>query len=55
MGSLSVGFGVHAGRVSCRVTGTGKGGALRRAQAGEGPAGMIPGAEWIVDRAAAAS
>jgi 6-phosphogluconolactonase len=36
------------------ATGAGKADAVRRAVRGEVPAGMILGAEWIVDRAAAA-
>ena len=43
-----------AGRVVFVATGSGKADAVRRAARGEVPAGMIPGAEWIVDRAAAA-
>ena len=53
--SLTLGCLRNARRVIFLVTGTGKADAFRRAQAGEVPAGMIPGAEWIVDRAAAAS
>jgi 6-phosphogluconolactonase len=45
----------NARRVIFLVTGAGKAEALRRALAGEVPAGMIPGAEWIVDFEAAAS
>jgi 6-phosphogluconolactonase len=42
-----------AGRVLLLVTGEDKAEALARARRGEVPAGMIPGAEWLVDRAAA--
>jgi 6-phosphogluconolactonase len=45
----------NARRVIFLVTGSGKAEAFRRALAGEVPAGMIPGAEWIVDFEAAAS
>jgi 6-phosphogluconolactonase len=45
----------NARRVIFLVTGAGKADALRKAQAGKVPAGMIPGAEWIVDREAAGS
>ena len=51
--SLTLGALRNARRVIFLATGAGKADALRRAQAGEVPAGMIPGAEWIVDRAAA--
>jgi 6-phosphogluconolactonase len=44
----------NARRVIFLVTGKGKAEAFHRALAGEVPAGMIPGAEWIVDFAAAA-
>ena len=53
--SLTLGCLRNARRVIFLVTGSGKAEAFRRAQAGEVPAGMIPGAEWIVDREAAAS
>ena len=52
--SLTLGCLRNARRVIFLVTGAEKAGALRRAQAGEVPAGMIPGAEWLVDEAAAA-
>jgi 6-phosphogluconolactonase len=52
--SLSLGCLRNARRVIFLVTGAAKADALRKAQAGEVPAGMIPGAEWIVDREAAA-
>ncbi len=42
-----------AGRVLFVATGAGKADAVRRASRGEVPAGMIPGAEWMLDRAAA--
>lgn len=42
-----------ARRVVFLVTGADKAEALARAQRGEVPAGMIPGAEYLVDRAAA--
>lgn len=45
----------NARRVVFIVTGAGKADAFAKAQRGEVPAGMIPGAEWIVDRAAAGS
>jgi len=51
--SLTLGALRNARRVIFLATGEGKAEALRRAGAGEVPAGMIPGAEWIVDRAAA--
>ena len=51
--SLTLGALRNARRVIFLATGAAKAEALRRAQAGEVPAGMIPGAEWIVDRAAA--
>ena len=51
--SLTLGALRNARRVIFLATGEGKAEALRRAQAGGVPAGMIPGAEWIVDRAAA--
>jgi len=53
--SLTLGCLRNARRVIFLVTGSGKADAFRRAQKGEVPAGMIPGAEWIVDREAAAS
>ena len=53
--SLTLGCLRNARRVIFLVTGAGKAEAFRKAQAGEVPAGMIPGAEWIVDREAAAS
>lgn len=52
--SLSLGCLRNARRVIFLVTGAAKADAFRKAQAGEVPAGMIPGAEWIVDREAAA-
>jgi 6-phosphogluconolactonase len=51
--SLTLGCLRNARRVIFLVTGAGKADAFRKAQAGEVPAGMIPGAEWIVDREAA--
>ena len=51
--SLTLGALRNARRVIFLATGAAKAEALRRAQAVEVPAGMIPGAEWIVDRAAA--
>jgi 6-phosphogluconolactonase len=53
--SLTLGCLRNARRVIFLVTGKGKAEAFRKAQAGKVPAGMIPGAEWIVDREAAAS
>jgi 6-phosphogluconolactonase len=53
--SLTLGCLRNARRVIFLVTGAGKAEAFRMAQAGTVPAGMIPGAEWIVDREAAAS
>jgi 6-phosphogluconolactonase len=52
--SLSLGCLRNARRVIFLVTGAAKADAFRKAQAGEVPAGMIPGAEWIVDHEAAA-
>jgi 6-phosphogluconolactonase len=52
--SLSLGCLRNARRVIFMVTGAGKADAFRKAQAGAVPAGMIAGAEWIVDREAAA-
>lgn len=52
--SLTLGCLRNARRVIFLVTGAEKAAALRMAQAGEVPAGMIPGAEWLVDEAAAA-
>ena len=52
--SLTLGCLRNARRVIFLVTGAGKAEAFRKAQAGEVPAGMVPGAEWIVDREAAA-
>ncbi|MGH7904563.1 MAG: 6-phosphogluconolactonase [Candidatus Dormibacteraceae bacterium] len=43
----------EARRVIFLATGAEKAGAVAGAARGESPAGMIPGAEWIVDRAAA--
>lgn len=51
--SLTLGCLRNARRVIFVATGAGKAEALRRALAGEVPAGMIPGAEWVVDREAA--
>ncbi len=51
--SLTLGCLRNARRVIFLVTGAGKADAFRKAQAGEVPAGMIPGAEWIADREAA--
>ena len=53
--SLTLGCLRNARRVIFLATGAGKADAFRRALAGEVPAGMIPGAEWIVDFEAAAS
>lgn len=52
--SLTLGALRGAGRVVFVATGAGKADAVRRAALGEVPAGMIAGAEWIIDRAAAA-
>ena len=52
--SLTLGCLRNARRVIFLVTGAEKAEALRRAQAGQVPAGLIPGAEWLVDEAAAA-
>jgi 6-phosphogluconolactonase len=52
--SLTLGCLRNARRVIFLVTGAGKAEAFRRAQAGTVPAGMIPGAEWIVDQAVVA-
>ncbi len=43
----------EARRVIMLVSGKDKADAVRRALAGEGPAGMIPGAEWLLTRDAA--
>ena len=51
--SLTLGCLRNARRVIFLVTGAGKADAYRKAAAGSVPAGMIPGAEWIVDRAVA--
>jgi 6-phosphogluconolactonase len=48
--SLTLGCLRNARRVIFLATGAGKAEAYRKAQAGTVPAGMIPGAEWIVDR-----
>jgi 6-phosphogluconolactonase len=42
-----------AGRVIILATGAGKADAVARAKRGEVPAGMIDGAQWLIDRAAA--
>ncbi len=42
-----------AGRVLIIATGAGKAGAVALAKRGEVPSGMIPGARWLIDRAAA--
>ena len=52
--SLTLGCLRNARRVIFLVTGAEKAEALRRAQAGQVPAGLIPDAEWLVDQAAAA-
>jgi 6-phosphogluconolactonase len=52
--SLTLGALREARRVVLLVTGADKAEGLRLAQRGEVPAGMIPGAEYLVDRAAAA-
>ncbi|MDQ6692209.1 MAG: 6-phosphogluconolactonase [Candidatus Dormibacteraeota bacterium] len=52
--SLTLGCFRNARRVIFLVTGADKAEAFRAAQRGEVPAGMIPGAEWFVDRAVAA-
>ena len=51
--SLTLGCLRNARRVIFVATGAAKANAVRRAMAGEVPAGMIPGAEWVVDREAA--
>lgn len=51
--SLTLGALREARRVVLIVTGADKADGLRRAQRGEVPAGMIPGAEYLVDCAAA--
>jgi 6-phosphogluconolactonase len=51
--SLTLGCLRNARRVVFLVTGADKAEALRRAQRGEVPAGLIPNAEWLVDQAAA--
>jgi 6-phosphogluconolactonase len=48
--SLTLGCLRNARRVIFLATGAGKADAYRKAQAGTVPAGMIPGAEWIVDK-----
>ena len=42
-----------AGRVLIIATGSGKADAVALAERGEVPSGMIPGARWLIDRAAA--
>jgi 6-phosphogluconolactonase len=42
-----------ARRVIILATGAGKAGAVARAKRGEVPSGMIAGARWLIDRAAA--
>lgn len=42
-----------AGRVLIIATGAGKAGAVAKARRGETPSGMITGARWLIDRAAA--
>ncbi len=42
-----------AGRVLIIATGSGKADAIALAKRGEVPSGMIPGARWLIDRAAA--
>lgn len=51
--SLTLGCLRNARRAIFIATGAGKADAVRRARAGEVPAGMVPGAEWLLDRAAA--
>ncbi|GAC1653368.1 MAG: 6-phosphogluconolactonase [Candidatus Dormibacteraceae bacterium] len=51
--SLTLGCLRNARRVIFIATGAGKADAVRRARAGDVPAGMVPGAEWLLDRAAA--
>ena len=51
--SLTLGCLRNARRVVFLVTGADKADALRAAQRGEVPAGLIPNAEWLVDEAAA--
>jgi 6-phosphogluconolactonase len=53
--SLTLGCLRNARRVIFLVTGKAKAEAFRKALAGEVPAGMVPGAEWLVDFEAAAS
>jgi 6-phosphogluconolactonase len=43
----------HARRVIIIATGAGKAGAVAKARRGETPSGMIAGARWLIDRAAA--
>jgi 6-phosphogluconolactonase len=52
--SLTLGALREARRVVFLVTGADKAEALALAKRGEVPSGMVPGAEYLVDRAAAA-
>jgi 6-phosphogluconolactonase/glucosamine-6-phosphate isomerase/deaminase len=51
--SLTLGALRDARRVIILATGSGKADAVARAKRGEVPSGMIPGARWLIDRAAA--
>jgi 6-phosphogluconolactonase len=51
--SLTLGALRSARRVLVLATGADKAEAVARARRGEVPAGMVPGAEWLLDRAAA--
>lgn len=51
--SLTLGVLRRAKRVVFLVTGADKAEAVRKAERGEVPSGMIPGAEYLIDRAAA--
>ena len=53
--SLTLGALRAARRVIVLASGAGKAGAVARAKRGEVPSGMIAGARWLIDRAAAGS